>query len=95
MSDRITTDPATTRTDLEGDTEVGSVFVSNYPAYSFWNGEDLADYTMADGTKLQVDVQTSDWLTKGLKVGDEVSWTPHPDRAMVFSADDPIEKESV
>ena len=40
----ITADPATTRKDLEGGTEVGSVFVSNYPAYSFWNESDLADY---------------------------------------------------
>lgn len=39
-----TADPATTRTDLEGSTEIGSVFVSNYPAYSFWNTEDLADF---------------------------------------------------
>ncbi len=44
MTDRVRADPATTRTDLEGGTEVGSVFVSNYPAYSFWNREDLADY---------------------------------------------------
>ena len=28
-------DPATTRADRT-ETEVGSVFVSNYPAYSFW-----------------------------------------------------------
>ena len=40
----ITADPATTNKDLEGDTRVGSVFVSNYPAYSFWNTADLADY---------------------------------------------------
>ncbi len=40
----ITADPATTRQDLDGDTGVGSVFVSNYPAYSFWNTADLADY---------------------------------------------------
>jgi oxygen-independent coproporphyrinogen-3 oxidase len=44
MSERVSADPATTRTDLEGTTEVGSVFVSNYPAYSFWNSDDLADY---------------------------------------------------
>ena len=44
MSKRIAADPATTRTDLEGSTEIGSVFVSNYPAYSFWSTEDLADF---------------------------------------------------
>ena len=33
-------DPATTRAD-RGETSVGSVFVSNYPAYSFWGEEDL------------------------------------------------------
>ena len=32
--------PATTRTDRD-ETEVGSVFVSNYPAYSFWDEEDV------------------------------------------------------
>ncbi len=40
----INPDPATTRTDLEGNTEVGSVFVSNYPAYSFWTPEAVDDY---------------------------------------------------
>jgi oxygen-independent coproporphyrinogen-3 oxidase len=44
VSERVTADPATTRRDLEGNTEVGSVFVSNYPAYSFWNREDLDDF---------------------------------------------------
>ena len=34
-------DPATTRAD-RAETEVGSVFVSNYPAYSFWGEEDVA-----------------------------------------------------
>lgn len=33
-------DPATTRTDRT-ETEVGSVFVSNYPAYSFWGEADI------------------------------------------------------
>ena len=33
-------DPATTRTDRD-ETGVGSVFVSNYPAYSFWSEEDV------------------------------------------------------
>ena len=33
-------DPATTRIDRD-ETEVGSVFVSNYPAYSFWGEEDV------------------------------------------------------
>jgi oxygen-independent coproporphyrinogen-3 oxidase len=36
----IGADPATTRTD-RAETEVGSVFVSNYPAYSFWGEEDI------------------------------------------------------
>ncbi len=40
----VSPDPATTRTDLEGSTEVGSVFVSNYPAYSFWTPEGVSDY---------------------------------------------------
>ena len=34
-------DPATTRADRT-ETEVGSVFVSNYPAYSFWSEEDIS-----------------------------------------------------
>ena len=33
-------EPATTRAD-RAETEVGSVFVSNYPAYSFWGEADL------------------------------------------------------
>jgi len=33
-------EPATSRLNLQ-ETEVGSVFVSNYPAYSFWNEHDL------------------------------------------------------
>ena len=33
-------DPATTRI-ARDETEVGSVFVSNYPAYSFWDEEDV------------------------------------------------------
>ena len=41
-----------------------------------------------DGTELLVDVATSEWLAKGLSVGDEVAWTPKPDSAMVFSLDD-------
>ena len=41
----VNPDPATTRTELEGDTEVGSVFVSNYPAYSFWKPEHLPEFT--------------------------------------------------
>ena len=35
---RTTPEPATTRTDAQ-ETEVGSVFVSNYPPYSFWGEE--------------------------------------------------------
>ena len=37
---RLGSDPATTRAD-RSETEVGSVFVSNYPAYSFWGEEDV------------------------------------------------------
>ncbi len=36
----IQADPATTR-DARSETDVGSVFVSNYPPYSFWNEGDL------------------------------------------------------
>jgi oxygen-independent coproporphyrinogen-3 oxidase len=43
----VAADPATTRTDLEGSTEVGSVFVSNYPAYSFWSAAALPDFERA------------------------------------------------
>lgn len=41
-----------------------------------------------NGTELVVDVPTSDWLAKGLSVGDEVVWTPYPGSAMVFPLDD-------
>ncbi len=44
MTDPVKAEPATSRRDLDGGTEVGSVFVSNYPAYSFWNSEHLEDY---------------------------------------------------
>ncbi|HQV33233.1 MAG TPA: radical SAM protein, partial [Calditrichia bacterium] len=37
---RVHVDPATTRKDSVK-TEVGSVFVSNYPPYSFWNSQDV------------------------------------------------------
>lgn len=43
MSDidkKILADPATSP-NKKSETEVGSVFVSNYPAYSFWNDEDV------------------------------------------------------
>jgi len=62
VSDRITSDPATTRTDLEGDTEVGSVFVSNYPAYSFWNDEDLADYHQVMDSTQRPDVPLGQYI---------------------------------
>lgn len=45
MSDqgkKMKSDPATTRVDSEH-TEVGSVFVSNYPPYSFWSEEAVSD----------------------------------------------------
>ena len=38
----VKSDPATTRLDSEN-TEVGSVFVSNYPPYSFWSEEAIPD----------------------------------------------------
>jgi oxygen-independent coproporphyrinogen-3 oxidase len=38
---RVQADPATTPTGA-WKTEVGSVFVSNYPPYSFWSGENLS-----------------------------------------------------
>jgi len=44
VTEHIKADPATGGKELEGSTEVGSVFVSNYPAYSFWNSDDLDDY---------------------------------------------------
>ena len=34
-------EPATTRNESQ-DTEIGSVFVSNYPPYSFWSEENLS-----------------------------------------------------
>ena len=39
---RVKSEPATTRLDSEN-TEVGSVFVSNYPPYSFWSKEAVPD----------------------------------------------------
>ena len=39
---KMKSDPATTRVDSEH-TEVGSVFVSNYPPYSFWSEEAVSD----------------------------------------------------
>ena len=43
---KATPEPATTRTDTK-DTEVGSVFVSNYPPYSFWGEEYVSEATNA------------------------------------------------
>ncbi len=71
MSERIATepsreptiaDPATTPTDLEGSTEIGSVFVSNYPAYSFWNTEDLADFHEVIGAAPRPDVPLGQYI---------------------------------
>ena len=39
---RMKSEPATTRVDSDH-TEVGSVFVSNYPPYSFWSEEAVSD----------------------------------------------------
>jgi putative spermidine/putrescine transport system ATP-binding protein len=47
----------------------------------------------SNGTELVVDVPTSDWLAKGLSLGDEVVWTPHPGSAMVFSLREDIPAE--
>ena len=45
-------EPATTRLDdILTDTEVGSVFVSNYPPYSFWDGEHVGAVTRALDTR--------------------------------------------
>ena len=42
----VKAEPATSRLDLK-ETEAGSVFVSNYPPYSFWSEERIADATKA------------------------------------------------
>jgi len=55
-------DPATTPTDLEGSTGIGSVFVSNYPAYSFWNTEDLADFHEVIGAAPRPDVPLGQYI---------------------------------
>ncbi len=62
MSKRIAADPATTPTDLEGSTGIGSVFVSNYPAYSFWNTEDLADFHEVIGAAPRPDVPLGQYI---------------------------------
>ena len=41
-----TPEPATTRTDAQ-ETEVESVFVSNYPPYSFWGKEYVSEVIKA------------------------------------------------
>lgn len=64
-------------------------------ALSFLGQTVRAKVVMAGGTELQVDVQTSDWLNKNLKVDDEVLWIPHPDSAMIFSGDDHIAKDVI
>ena len=40
--EKIKVEPATTRTDTP-QTEVGSVFVSNYPPYSFWSEDNITE----------------------------------------------------
>ncbi|NIO08117.1 MAG: ATP-binding cassette domain-containing protein [Deltaproteobacteria bacterium] len=57
-------------------------------ALSFLGQTVCARVKTPDGTELLVDVPTSDWLAKGLSVGDEVAWTPKPGSAMVFPLDD-------
>ncbi len=64
-------------------------------AVSFLGQTVRAKVVMTNGRELLVDVQTSDWLTKNLSVGDEVSWTPRPGSAMIFSLDDQIAKDFV
>ncbi|NIR50195.1 coproporphyrinogen III oxidase family protein [candidate division KSB1 bacterium] len=41
-SETLQPEPATSRLDLK-ETEVGSVFVSNYPPYSFWSEDDVSN----------------------------------------------------
>lgn len=62
MTDRVTADPATTRKELDGSTEVGSVFVSNYPAYSFWNADDIDDFGAALDTAPRPDVPMGQYI---------------------------------
>jgi ABC-type Fe3+/spermidine/putrescine transport system ATPase subunit len=45
---------------------------------------------LPDGNVLLVDVATTDWLTKGIDIGDDVIWNPLPGSAIVF----PDEKEA-
>ncbi len=52
-SKSATAEPATSRLDLK-ETEVGSVFVSNYPPYSFWGEEKLAEGFQALNSKPDV-----------------------------------------
>jgi putative spermidine/putrescine transport system ATP-binding protein len=68
------------------DDEAGGI-PGKLAALSFLGQTVRAMLVMASGTELQVDVKTSDWLTKGLKVGDEVLWTPYSGSAMIFSVD--------
>ena len=42
LGEKIKVEPATTRTDTP-QTEVGSVFVSNYPPYSFWSEDNITE----------------------------------------------------
>jgi oxygen-independent coproporphyrinogen-3 oxidase len=43
MMEKVLPEPATSSTLTSSQTEVGSVFVSNYPPYSFWNPSQLSD----------------------------------------------------
>ena len=64
-------------------------------ALSFLGQTVRAKVITTSGSELLVDVQTSDWLTKNLSVGDAVSWTPHPGSAMIFSVSDQFTKDAV
>jgi len=54
-------EPATSRLDLK-ETEVGSVFVSNYPPFSFWEPEHVDDYERALTTPPRPDTRFGMYL---------------------------------
>jgi len=64
-------------------------------ALSFLGQTIRTKIVMVNGTELQVDVPTLEWLTKNLKVEDEVLWSPHPGSAMIFSADNHGAKDGI
>ncbi len=54
VAEKIYKDPATSSKEKKN-TEIGSVFVSNYPAYSFWNEEDVTEVFKTLNTKQNPD----------------------------------------